>query len=110
MRTTLRATAGEPVTLHVWASDDGVKKRPSERPPQLGLAWSKFRGPGDVAFDEARPKVNDGGKATTTATFSEPGEYVLRVLAWDDSGPQGPIMAGGFQCCWTNGFVDINVR
>ncbi len=47
---------------------------------------------------------------TTTATFSEPGEYVLRVLAWDDSGSQAAVMAGGFFCCWTNGYVTVQVR
>jgi len=50
------------------------------------------------------------GKATTTATFSEAGDYVLRVLAWDASGAQGPTMAGGFQCCWTNGYVRVDVK
>ena len=48
--------------------------------------------------------------AVTTATFSEPGEYVLRVLAWDDSGNQAAVMAGGFFCCWTNGYVTVQVR
>jgi hypothetical protein len=61
-----------------------------------------------VAFDNETPPVV-GGKATTIATFSEPGEYVLRVLAWDDSGGQSAIMAGGFFCCWTNGFVTVRV-
>jgi hypothetical protein len=46
------------------------------------------------------------GKATTTATFSEPGEYVLRVVANDWSGDGGR----GAQCCWTNGQVKVSVR
>ena len=101
---------GKPATLTVWAADDNVRKRENEgRPgPALGVVWSKFRGPGAVTFNAAEPKIQDG-KATTTATFGEPGEYVLRVLAWDASGSQGTIMAGGFQCCWTNGYVRVNV-
>ena len=38
------------------------------------------------------------GKASTTATFSEPGEYILTCVANDWSGEGGR----GFQCCWTN--------
>jgi hypothetical protein len=100
-----------PATLTVWATDDGIRKRESEgrSGPALGVNWSKFRGPGKVTFAEAAPKLGAAGKATTTATFTEPGEYTLRVLAWDSSGPQGTIMAGGFYCCWTNGYVKVNV-
>jgi hypothetical protein len=35
---------------------------------------------------------------------------VLRVLAWDDSGGQSAIMAGGFFCCWTNAYVSVQVQ
>ena len=106
---TSTAAQGQPVTLTVWATDDNVRKRENEgRGAALGLAWSKFRGPGAVTFGSAEPKVQDG-KGTTTVTFDSPGEYVLRVLAWDASGSQGTIMAGGFQCCWTNGYVRVNV-
>jgi hypothetical protein len=107
---TASATVGKPTQLNVWATDDNVRKRENEgRGPGLGLVWSKFRGPGTVTFAQADPKIVDG-QAATTASFGSPGEYVLRVLAWDASGSQGPIMAGGFQCCWTNGYVRINVR
>jgi len=97
-----------PATLTVFASDDGIKKRDQEqRPgsaPPLGVAWSKFRGPGTVKFAADSPKL-EAGKATTTATFSEPGEYILRLHAWDDSGRY----AGGFQCCWSNAYMKVNV-
>ena len=42
--------------------------------------------------------------AETTVTFTEPGEYLLRVPANDRSG------GGGSQCCWTNAFVRVNVN
>jgi len=45
-------------------------------------------------------------EATTTATFSAPGEYVLRAQVNDDSGDGG----GGEQCCWTNALVRVNVK
>jgi hypothetical protein len=72
--------------------------------------WSKYRGTGTVTFDDATPAIDERGWAVTNATFSEPGEYVLRVLAWDDSGGQSAIMAGGFFCCWTNGYVTVRVN
>jgi hypothetical protein len=80
------------------------------------LRWDKYRGPGDVTFAEARPKVElnpptgekvaFSGKATTTAKFSEPGDYMLHLTANDYSGDGG----GGFQCCWTFGTVKVTVK
>jgi hypothetical protein len=46
------------------------------------------------------------GKATTTATFSEPGEYWVRGQVNDASGDGG----GGDQCCWTNVHVKVVVK
>jgi len=111
VRTTLKASLGQPATLNVWVTDDMVQRSGGGgRPGQLvGVTWSKFRGPGAVTFAETEPKLDGSGKATTTVSFGAPGEYMLRVLAWDSSGGQGPIMAGGFQCCWTNGFVNVTV-
>jgi len=117
---TLTATVGVPLTLDVWASDDakvleGSKKSPPG-PPVL-ITWCKYRGPGDVSFAKDKPPVEKAdfkapgdpkvqGKAATTATFSEPGEYVLRVVANDWSGDGGR----GFQCCWTNAMVKVSVK
>jgi hypothetical protein len=74
----------------------------------LALTWSKYRGPGDVKFDNAKPAIDNaaGGKATTTVTFSLPGEYMLRVEGNDSTGAGG----GGFQCCWTNAHVKVTVK
>jgi len=116
--TTLSTAAANPLTLALWVSDDAktiMGMQPPKTPP-IVLAWSKFRGPGDVTFANARPAVefakpetgNGGvsGTASTTATFSEPGEYVLRVVVNDWSGNGGH----GFQCCWTNAQVKVSVK
>ena len=113
------ASAGQPLELTTWASDEGAKVNvePSAGGRGRGAtgvfsplieSWSKFRGPGDVAFSQARPTLDrsNGGKATTTATFSAPGDYILRVQANDASGEGG----GGFQCCWTNAHVAVTVK
>jgi len=112
---TMKVGVAEPVALTVLVKDDMVRKRGQggespRKEPALGVIWSKYRGPGHVTFKEVEPTLDEAGKATTTATFREPGEYTLRVLAWDTSGrPSRGIMAVGFQCCWTNGFVNITV-
>jgi hypothetical protein len=77
-------------------------------PPPLALTWSMFRGPGSVTFENQKPSINkdDNGKASTAATFSAPGEYILRLQGNDSTGEGG----GGFQCCWTNVFVAVSVK
>ena len=67
-----------------------------------------FRGPGSVKFDKEKPDIDkeSGGKSTTNATFSAPGEYILRVQGNDSTGEGG----GGFQCCWTNVHVGVTVK
>ena len=111
---------GTPLSLTVWVQDDAKLTTSSGAPPRnLGspvtLRWSKFRGPGVVTFSNNRPAVEKlaggspgipfSGKATTTATFSTPGDYVLHVVLNDYSGEGGQ----GFQCCWTNGQVKVRV-
>ncbi len=111
------AKLGTPLTLTAWVSDDAKVTTSSGAQPRIlpvpvSVRWTKYRGPGSVAFskDRSDPVKISGtavfnGKATTTATFSEPGEYVLHVLANDYSGEGG----GGFQCCWTTGQVKVSV-
>ena len=114
IRAAAEVQAPDSVPLEVWIADDLVLRSsgnyPLTREPRLGVVWSKFRGPGKVNFSEVEPALDASGKAVTSASFDAPGEYVLRVLAWDDSGPQLTTMAVGFQCCWTNGYVDVLVK
>ncbi len=104
--------------LTVWLADDAKAPLAGTHPagPPVTVQWSKFRGPGTVSFSNDRPPVQKAdfpapgpatftGKATTEAAFSEPGEYVLRLVANDWSGDGGR----GFQCCWSNAQVRIVV-
>ncbi len=105
---TLGTTLPEAVTLTLYASDDGIKM-PDRRAgaPPVSVTWSLLRGPGAVTFGNPKPAVDTAnGRATTTATFSAPGEYILRAQANDVSGDGG----GGFQCCWTNAHVKVIVK
>ncbi len=107
----LHAKVDEPLTVTVWAHDDGAGRsttgRAGRRPPMVTLTWFKHQGPGEVTFSEEDARVPiEGGEAEMIATFSAAGDYVLRVRANDASGVTG---AGHSQCCWTNGFVKVTV-
>jgi hypothetical protein len=106
---TLSGTVGQPVTISGIATD-GAANDPDLSPiqmkqPPLTLFLSKFRGPGEITFSEPRPRPDKEGKFSVTATFAVPGEYIVRVQANDRSGDGG----GGFQCCWSNAHVKVNV-
>ena len=110
---TLVAKASDPLSLTAWVSDEGSVARPPRGggasgrggPNPVAASWSLFRGPGAVTIDDARPRVEADGKATTTAHFGQPGEYILRLQANNSTGDGG----GGFQCCWTNVHVKVTV-
>jgi hypothetical protein len=115
----LSTNVATPLALNVWASDDekyssGSNAPLRKPPPSVTLTWSKYRGPGEVTFAKASPafdKLPGGtlpfnGKATTTASFSEPGDYLLHLTANDLSGPGGE----GEVCCWTTAIVKVAVK
>ena len=114
LRAAITAVAGKPAQLTVSVADDAklIPGMPKPATPPLTVSWSKFRGPGEVTFSDSHTTVEPAapggvsGKATTTATFSEPGEYILLVVANDWSGKGGR----GFQCCWTNGQLNVSVK
>jgi hypothetical protein len=113
LNATFTATLSNPLTLTVWVADDAKTLPGAKAPktPPVTITWSKFRGPGGVTFSDNKPAVEKmegkaafNGKATTTATFSEPGDYILHAVANDWSGVGGR----GFQCCWTNGLLHVS--
>jgi hypothetical protein len=97
-----RVRVGEPLDLEVWVEHDD---------PGTWLGWTKHQGPGAVAFteDEAR-LASAAGMSVTTVTFDRPGRYVLRLQAINDTEiPSNPTYGFEFHCCWTNGYVEVNV-
>ncbi len=101
----------------------------------LGVHWFKHQGPGKVEFtrhestpmieasdedprfrrfrggidpdDQSAVEVAGGrGTAKVIATFSEPGEYILRTKIENFRAPDS---SNGDQCCWTNIFQRIQV-
>ena len=113
-------SAAAPLPLTVWTEDDGkfasgTMALPKNLPPPVRVYWSMYRGPAAVTFDNENPpsdvlagggvNVPFKGKATTTAKFRTPGDYVLQVTANDYSGEGG----GGEVCCWTTALVKVTV-
>jgi hypothetical protein len=72
----------------------------------LSYEWFKYRGPGNVTFTEQRG-ILAGGRATSMASFSEPGDYLLQVVIDDGSGESAGNF--GYHCCWTNVEVKVHV-
>jgi hypothetical protein len=129
---------GDRATVTVTAVDDGLPKRrrpliqvmsvpgipvlpppPGQRAggpggpgagqqgPGLSFEWFKYRGPGKVVFDPPLGMFV-AGKVSATATFSEPGAYVLQVVVDDGSGESAGNF--GYHCCWTAGEVKVTVQ
>ena len=111
----VQARVGRALTVSAYAQDDGkgsglasIFLSQGGATPPMNVDWFKHQGPGKVEFSETNGKVPvEGGTATTEVTFSEPGEYVLRARLTEFSGPE---MSGHSQCCWTNGFLKVNVQ
>ncbi len=91
----IAATVGETLTLTAWI------EHPNE---QVWAGWSHHSGPGKVNFDQKEYQVETSiGLTQVQATFSEPGEYVVRMQTIDN------IAAFEFYCCHTNAYFHINV-
>ena len=109
----LKATVGVPLQLTVFVHDDSkreqeipVKERGGAR-AAITVNWYKHSGPGVVTFSELKSALEQlQGRAATTATFDQPGTYVLRVRA-DNFGRVDT--SPGNQCCWTNGYITVDV-
>ena len=112
----LQASVGAPLSVSVSIVDDSKRekepievKAPGANPKAaLNVTWYKHSGPGPVAFAPAKQPIrNCKGTATTSATFKQPGEYVIRVRA-DNFGRVDT--SAGNQCCWTNGYMKVSVK
>lgn len=118
----VNGVAGEAVPLKFWVTDDGKEDTPTGGSAAAGGAagaaaaaraqrarvtttLSKYRGPGEIKFADSTPAV-EKDMVNTTATFSLPGEYLIRVEGNDSSGVGG----GGFQCCWTTAYIKAVIK
>jgi hypothetical protein len=102
---TLSVAQGASATIGLSATDDGLPTRRGQ-PIGMTVEWEKFRGPGEVTFNQVKQPLKDG-KADVTASFSAPGSYVLMAVVDDGSGESAGNF--GYHCCWTNVQVTVTV-
>jgi hypothetical protein len=109
----MQTSMGVPLSLAIWVADDSMREadpvviKPRQERPAMNVAWLKHSGPGPVVFSRSKePLAQLIGTASTSATFKQPGEYVIRVRA-DNFGRLDT--SPGNQCCWTNGYVKVTV-
>jgi hypothetical protein len=110
----VQTRVGTPLTLTIWITDDSVREKDPvpiavKRAPKgvMNVTWCKHSGPGPVTFSPQKEPIPQlTATATTSATFQQPGEYVIRVRA-DNFGRLDT--SPGNQCCWTNGYVKVTV-
>lgn len=133
MASTVKTVAvGAPLTIEVGTSDPSVRDRTNPvfaNPLDSRVMWYAHQGPGEVQFTEhpstpfmttpdaslrnampaspariAIPESN--GPALVIATFSEPGEYLIRARVdnWNASDSDGFD-----QCCWSNAYQRVRV-
>lgn len=90
------ARVGAPLPLSAWV-------RPLTGQPHLAF-WFSHQGPAAVVFSPQQGRVEgEGGEFPTTATFSEPGEYMVRVTALQS------LAAMVQHCCYSNAYVKVTV-
>ncbi|MDX1493836.1 MAG: hypothetical protein R3253_07255 [Longimicrobiales bacterium] len=131
---TFTTTVGEPVEIHFWAYDRGERElgnvnmtlwkyqgpigaeidfesltaAPADAPRVRGSA--RPHGPGPVETRDVVVLPTEGPDANQgrfTATFDTPGRYVIRIRIDNFAAPDS---MPGQQCCWSNGYVVVEVE
>lgn len=120
-----RVSVGVPLTVAVNVHDpsewDAEDPRTRDGVPTM-VEWFEHRSPAAVQWErhpstpETEANANlqpwrtllpdSEGTFSVIATFSQPGDYVLRVRA---DNFRAPDSSAGNQCCWSNGFVRVTV-
>lgn len=120
----INATVGTPVTLKAQAQDRGDRRGYEVQTPffPVGTEWVMHQGPvgATPVFDNPKVTGRDRGEADkqsmsssgdwtetmTNVTFSEPGDYVIRLRVDNFAAPDSQF---DNQCCWSNAYVPVKV-
>jgi hypothetical protein len=119
------ASVGQPVTLSALVQDRGerygltdelwvpvraefiIHQGPAGAEAQFDPPTATVEPTMDASGEGAAMGQPQWGEVSTQATFTEPGEYVIRVradnFAAEDSGFD-------YVCCWANGYIPVTVR
>lgn len=117
------ASVGKPVTLSAFVQDRGNRRQYEELDSfyfPVGTEWILHQGPAIPEFDHAAVTGRDRGESgeesmsssgdwaetKTQVTFSEPGDYVIRLRVDNFMAPDSQF---DNQCCWSNAYVPVKV-
>jgi hypothetical protein len=123
---TLAAQVGMPIELTARVRRDNPLRDEDNR--SIRVRWFKYQGPGEVTFTRNWNSWKEEsigwieavnwsdsefayGQSATQAIFGAPGEYIVQLQAYNDSG-RSNFETNDFEfwCCWTNAFVRVNVQ
>ncbi len=128
----LQTSVDRPLTLEVWTKDPSSYDSNDPRyakPLDTRVSWYRHQGPGEVSFSahesmpflDTRPAsplsrnappqhavaVKESvGPARVTASFSEPGEYLIRARLDNWRASDSDALD---QCCWSNAYQRVLV-
>ncbi len=120
----VKAKVGVPVKLMAYAQDRGDRRGYDVTMQYfpLGTEWIMHQGPVGAMPDFDNPKVDgrtrgetdkqamsgsgDWTETSTTVTFNEPGDYVIRLRVDNFMAPDSQF---DNQCCWSNAYVPVKV-
>jgi len=116
------ATVGTPVTLSALVQDRGDRYDfdTDRNVYPVRATFILHQGPAPIVFEPESVTVGNEesgaeggvvgaawGTATTQATFTGPGEYVVRIRVDNFGAPDSKF---DNMCCWTNAYVPVTVR
>jgi len=119
----ITAKVGDAVTLQAYVQDRGNRAGYPENKMlayPLGTEWVLHQGPSEPDFQQAkitgRDRAEGAGESgrhssgweevSTLATFTEPGEYVVRLRVDNFTAPDSQF---DNVCCWSNAYVPVTV-
>ncbi|MDP2140611.1 MAG: hypothetical protein Q8L20_07345 [Gammaproteobacteria bacterium] len=120
----VNAKVGTPVALTAYVQDRGDRRGFDVDTPffPVGTEWVMHQGPVGATPVFDNPKVDgrqrgetdkqsmsssgDWSETTTRVTFSEPGDYVIRLRVDNFLAPDSQF---DNQCCWSNAYVPVKV-
>lgn len=119
----INTSVGDPVTLTAYVQDRGNRADYEDNDRllyPLGTEWIMHQGPAAPDFEQARitgrerARTGESGvsgsngweEVTTQATFTEPGEYVIRLRVDNFTAPDSKF---DNVCCWSNAYVPVTV-
>ena len=91
----LSARVDQPLSLQAWIQHPGE---------EVWVGWAHHSGPGAVGFDEREYTMASNQSTAVEVTFSEPGDYVIRLQSIDD------IDEFEYYCCHTNAYFKVSVK